>query len=141
MSKSIEIVRTQDENLVEQALEIRKQVFVIEQNVPEEEEYDQFDKDAVHFIAYIEKNPAGTARYRETAEGIKLERFAVLPDYRKNGIATAILQEILQEVSNTGKNIYLHAQLPVVKLYEKAGFQTVGEQFTEAGIEHFKMRM
>ncbi|MCS6822621.1 MAG: GNAT family N-acetyltransferase [Microscillaceae bacterium] len=124
---------------------IRHKVFVIEQNVPAEEEYDAFENQARHFIA-IHKTynlPCGTARWRFTDKGIKLERFAVLHNYRSRGVGSAILQKVLQDIDNhpntKGKLKYLHAQITAMGLYAKFGFRAVGEMFEECAIQHYKM--
>lgn len=123
--------------------QIRKKVFVEEQNVPESEEYDEFENTARHFLAFFLKHPAGTARWRFTDKGVKLERFAVLKEFRGKGVGHALVQEVLKDIKNHpdyhGQLIYLHAQTTAVPLYSKSGFQPVGEMFLECDIEHFKM--
>lgn len=124
---------------LEEAFAIRKEVFVVEQNCPEDEEYEH-DEISIHYLARVNGIPAGTARWRKTEEGVKLERFAVKVDYRKRGVASALLETILDELLLQGqKNIYLHAQIQAMPLYEKFGFIKVGEHFFEANIEHYKM--
>ena len=83
--------------------------------------------------------PVATARCRETENGIKLERFAVLPEYRKRGIALALVNRLLDDVKLFNKTIYLHAQLSAMPLYAVADFKPTGPQFEEAGIQHLKM--
>ena len=124
---------------LEAALEIRRQVFVKEQECPEDEEY-EFDDESIHFLARVNDQPAGTARWRVTEKGVKLERFAVLQEFRKRGVASALLETILDELLLQGpKMIYLHAQVQAMPLYEKFGFVKEGEIFYEASIPHYKM--
>ncbi len=124
---------------LEEAFAIRKQVVVIEQQCPEEEEYEH-DEISIHYLATVNGIPAGTARWRVTENGVKLERFAVLQEYRKRGVASALLETILDElILQQQKKIYLHAQLQAMSLYEKFGFERQGELFYEAGIGHYKM--
>jgi predicted GNAT family N-acyltransferase len=106
--------------------------------VSETEEYDQEDI-STHFIALYDGLPVGTARYRSTPNGIKLERFAILKSFRSRGVGSAILQHMLQALSAFEGLIYLHAQLTAMGLYSKFGFEAIGEQFEEAGIQHYKM--
>lgn len=125
-----------------QAMQIRTTVFVEEQGVPASEEYDGFDHDATHFIAIHEREHAGTARWRQTEKGVKLERFAVLADHRKKGVGAALVDAVLNDVTRalpSVKNIYLHAQQQAVPFWEREGFATVGDPFMEADIEHIKM--
>ena len=124
---------------LEDAFAIRKQVFVIEQQCPEEEEYED-DEISIHYLATVNGASAGTARWRITDYGVKLERFAVLEEYRKRGVASELVETILDEVLlQPHKKVYLHAQLHAMPLYEKFGFQKKGEIFYEASIPHFKM--
>ena len=64
----------------------------------------------------------------------------MLPQFRNRGIGEVILKEVLKDVSSSGKVIYLHSQIKAVPFYQRNGFYKVGEQFTEAGIEHFFMK-
>jgi predicted GNAT family N-acyltransferase len=123
---------------LEQAFEIRQTVFVVEQQVDPELEYDEYEETAVHFLAAVDGKPVGTARWRKTDKGIKLERFAVLAAYRNRGIGSRLVETVLSSLPNE-PHVYLHAQLSAISLYEKFGFQKVGPQFEEASIQHFKM--
>jgi predicted GNAT family N-acyltransferase len=120
------------------AWDIRHEVFVIGQNCPKEIEYD-FEEESIHFLAYYNNEPAGTARIRETENGFKLERFAVLEKFRGNGIGSALVAHLLNETIPFGKKIYLHAQLTAAPLYAKHNFRPEGPNFWEADIEHVKM--
>lgn len=140
---SILIKKITNEKELEKAFEIRKTVFVEEQKVSPEEEYDEFEKISTHFLAFLDDKEAGTARWRFTEKGIKLERFAVLASARNQGVGQALVKSVLEDVKNakdtTGKLIYLHAQLTAMPLYQKFQFKAVGEMFEEANIQHYKM--
>jgi len=127
------------------ALNIRHTVFVIEQGVNPEDEYDQFEDEATHFLASLNGKAVGTARYRFTPYGIKLERFAVLQDARGKGVGQALVSAVLRDLmvneEAKGKIRYLHAQLSAVPLYSKFGFKKVGDMFEECNIQHFKMEL
>jgi len=118
--------------------EIRQKVFVEEQNVDHDIEYDEFEETSNHFIALYQNQPVGTARWRRTPNGIKLERFAVLQEFRGNGIGGKIVESVLDDLPNA-INVYLHSQLSATSLYSRYGFIEEGEQFEEAGIQHYKM--
>ena len=126
------------ENDLKIAFTIRKKVFVEEQKVPENIEWDEFEYSANHVLAYIQDKPAGTARWRQTQKGMKLERFAVLPEFRFCGVGKNLVHFILKELMNS-ETIYLHAQEHVVKFYEYFGFVKKGGRFFEAGIPHWLM--
>jgi len=133
------------EDFLEKAFSIRKKVFVEEQQVAEEEEYDEFENTAIHFIVLEEKinKACATARWRFTDKGIKLERFAVLKEFRNQGIGQLLLKTILEDIAQIpeteDKQIYLHAQLSAMNLYAKFHFVPVGEMFEECNIKHYKM--
>lgn len=125
------------------AFRIRETVFVHEQHVPAEEEYDEFETTARHFLAVADGVPCGTARWRYTDKGVKLERFAVLAEYRSQKVGSALVQALLNDIAGqpaaNGKTLYLHAQVTAMPLYRKFGFQPVGELFEECDIPHYKM--
>lgn len=118
---------------------IREVVFIQEQAVSEEEEYDEYEAVSRHFCAYLGAMPAGTARWRRTEKGIKLERFAVLKEFRMHGVGRALVEAVLKDVfqmETKPGTIYLHAQLQAIHFYEKSGFVAFGEVFSEADILH-----
>ena len=119
--------------------EIRKLVFVVEQQVSDDEEFDEYEASSVHYIGLINGHPAGTARWRIKPDGIKLERFAVLLEHRKKGVAAAVLKKVLEDTIPLGHEIYLNAQVTAMGFYEKYGFKSIGPLFVEANIDHFKM--
>jgi predicted GNAT family N-acyltransferase len=128
---------------LKQVFAIREKVFVQEQQVPAEEEYDEFEGSSRHFLAFSGGNPCGTARWRYTDKGVKLERFAVLEEYRSRKVGSALVQAVINDIrkdaNSKGKKLYLHAQLTAMPLYSKFGFQPVGDMFEECNIKHYKM--
>jgi predicted GNAT family N-acyltransferase len=118
---------------------IRSEVFVEEQEVDRKEEFDAYEESSMHYLGSLNGKPAGTARWRITNKGIKLERFAVLKPLRNNGIAAAVLENVLRDVVPLGQRVYLHAQVSAVGFYEKYGFKKEGPMFSEANIDHFVM--
>ena len=117
---------------------IRRVVFVKEQCISKKIEFDDENVDATYFIAQYKNVYVGTARYRLTDIGIKLERFAVLKSYRNLGIGKELVFYILNSIKDK-KLIYLHAQESVIDFYSKLGFKRIGSQFFEAEIPHQKM--
>ena len=119
-------------------LSIRRKVFVEEQNIPENIEMDDELVQSIYVCAILDKQYVGTARYRETSSGIKLERFAVLKEYRGLGVGKALVKFILDNLDQD-QDIYLHAQEAVVDFYLLLGFKKVNDRFYEAEIPHWKM--
>jgi predicted GNAT family N-acyltransferase len=139
----IKVKKIQAAGDFETAHNIRYEVFVIGQNVPEDMEYDEFEDVSTHFLAYAGETPCGTARWRITENGIKLERFAVSEKYRGLGVGSALVANVLEDIAKRpeakGKPLYLHAQISAMNLYAKFGFKQKGEIFQECDIDHYKM--
>jgi predicted GNAT family N-acyltransferase len=137
MDKEIIVKVADSPQSMEAIFGVRREVFVIEQSVSEEEEYDEFETSSTHLFATCDNRVVGTCRYRNTSQGTKLERFAVLKDYRTRSVGASLLLAALAAVDQS-RLIYLHAQVQVVDFYKKYGFAQVGERFEEAGIQHLK---
>ena len=123
----------------ERCFSVRREVFVKEQNISEKIEFDDTNFNATNFIATFKNKSIGTARYRFTDQGVKLERFAVLKSFRNLGVGKKLVDYILNIVRDE-KFIYLHAQESVVEFYAKLGFKKIGSPFFEAEIPHQKMK-
>jgi predicted GNAT family N-acyltransferase len=140
----ITVTKITDLRDLDAAFTIREKVFVGEQNVPADLEYDQHDRLATtrHYLARVDGQPAGAARWRLTDNGVKLERFAVLADFRNQGVGEALVHQVVADVraeAPDAAQVYLHAQLRAIPLYERTGFQKAGDMFEEADIQHYKM--
>ena len=124
-------------------LDIRNRVFVIGQNCPYDiEVVPEEEKEAKHFLIYKKDTPVGTIRYRQTGDReFKLERFAVLEEYRNKGYgkeAFLYLVNKLEEDYNPC-TIWFNAQYQLLDYYKNLGFVEVGDTFYEANIKHIKM--
>jgi len=118
----------------EKLSKIRRIVFIDEQNVPEELEWDDDDADSIHFLVSIEQHVVATARLKKDGQ---IGRMAVLKEYRNQGIGSTLLAFVLQTAAqNRHKKVYLHAQTSAIHFYEKQGFKAYGEIFYEANIPH-----
>ncbi|KQO20928.1 hypothetical protein ASF10_15215 [Flavobacterium sp. Leaf82] len=134
---TIIVEKVDNQKQIEIAFEIRKQVFVVEQNVSQERE-SMDDEVAVHYLATVNGEPAGAARYRKMEKGAKIERIAVLNSFRGKRIGEAILLKILDDLKNEEK-VYLYAQVNASQFYIKNGFRQTENYFLDAGIEHVEM--
>lgn len=123
------------------AKHIRVEVFVKEQNVPFEEDWDE--EESENYLIYDNNNiPVGTMRYRDLGEKIKLERVAVLKEHRNKGYGEKLVREVIEEIKQqTPKPITLNSQLPAIPLYQRIGFQQYGDLFYEADIPHYAMKL
>lgn len=119
--------------------EIRRRVFIEEQAVPAELEWDGEDAAAQHWLALQDGTPVGTVRLLRNGH---IGRMAVLARGRGQGIGTALLQAVLEQSRNNGwREVYLHAQTHALTFYERLGFIASGPEFSDAGIAHHTMRL
>tara|TARA_B100001971_G_scaffold215182_1_gene259138 strand:- start:84176 stop:84616 length:441 start_codon:yes stop_codon:yes gene_type:complete len=137
MKELIQIMKTIDAS---RCYEIRKNVFIIEQGVPKDLELDEYDKSAMHVLALYDSKAVGCARVREFSDYYKVERVAVLREFRGKGIAREIMLFIENDIVCKKKDIVLNAQASVIDFYTKLGYVGEGKRFMEAGIEHLKMK-
>ncbi len=124
------------------AMDLRYQVFCLEQGVPRREERDGRDGNskALHLVAVAGSEVLGTCRLVFAGRTVQFSRLAVRTSSRRRGIATALLEEAERETRAGGADrIVLHAQTYALPLYEGAGYETRGPRFVEAGIEHIAM--
>ena len=120
-------------------------MFVEEQGVSEQDEWDGLDDSAIHFVVYDKESKGiACARLRSSAQDsatVKIERMAVMKDYRLSGVGHSLLKAILSYAAPLFTSATLSAQAHVVDFYKAAGFVAHGEEFQEAGISHIKMNL
>lgn len=134
----IEVSIIQSERETRASRQIREEVFVVEQQVPPEIEYDEYEESSTHILACLDGVPVGTARWRKTENGQKLERFAVLNSSRGKGVGEALVKFVLDQIEDT-EPAYLNSQVSAIPFYARQGFEAQGGIFYEAGIPHRKM--
>lgn len=119
---------------------IRRVVFILEQNVPRDQEWDDRDQECWHWLATDgEENPIGTARLLPDG---KIGRMAVLREYRKLGVGAALLEAAVSKARRLAMGgVFLDAQAHALGFYERGGFTAEGEAFEEAGILHYRMTL
>lgn len=135
---TLEIKVTSD---VETCLDIRREVFVDEQNVPLQEEIDDLDGEAQHVLAFVDGAPIGTARIFYAGDTLKIGRVAVRKSHRGAGIGAALILhavEMAQAASDISR-AYLSAQTHALGFYERLGFRAYGDVYDDAGIPHQDM--
>ena len=138
MTKSIAVIQTSWQLNEELIKSVRTPVFVQEQQVPYEIDFDSNDAMAVHWLALNENDvPVGTARLLEDGH---FGRMAVIKVYRNQGIGRSILQTAMDYANSVGmKSMHLNSQLQAKSFYEALGFKEYGDVFLEASIEHISM--
>ncbi|WP_353431698.1 GNAT family N-acetyltransferase [Polynucleobacter sp. MWH-UH23A] len=125
------------------AFRVRREVFILEQKVPEDLEIDEIDPIALHVLAYSENNCIGTARLHTHSDGSgQIGRMAILSSFRNKGLGRQIMRVLIEAAQSKGVfSLILHAQVNAIPFYEKLGFITSGPIYDEAGIPHRNMMM
>lgn len=137
--QSIEVRVASSDDDMHGAFAVRREVFILEQGVPPELERDDADDSAVHVVARDGTAVIGTARLTRDGEA-RIGRVAVLPAWRRRGIAGLLLAALESEARRLGiAEVGLHSQTYVQALYERHGYTVTGPGFVEAGIDHVPM--
>ncbi|MGE7916591.1 GNAT family N-acetyltransferase [Lysinibacillus xylanilyticus] len=136
---NVKIVETTQEH--DDAITVRKKVFVEEQGVPLHLECDAEDASATHFIMYEGNEPVGAARLRSIEnDAAKIERVCILQDQRGKKLGALIMKEMEKHaISIHMKKLKLHAQSYAIPFYEKLGYSVTSPEFMDAGIPHRAM--
>lgn len=121
-------------------LALRQLVFVAEQGVPFEEEADEYDATASHFLAWDGPAPVATARVVYDDNIAKIGRVCVLPSHRGKGLGAALIRAALEHIRARGVPLArLGAQVQAIGFYEGLGFHVVSGEYDDAGIAHVDM--
>ena len=138
MAASKVSIRAADWNVDRAALRaVREQVFVREQGVPVELEWDEFDPLCQHVVAEDAGQAIGTGRLLPDGH---IGRMAVLESWRGQGVGSALLEALLRLAHDRGiRRVRLNAQSRAVGFYLRHGFVAEGQEFIEAGIPHLSM--
>ncbi len=121
--------------------QIRQQVFIDEQQVPEALEWDDTDDIADHYLAVLPDNtPVAVARMFSTlSETAHIGRMAILPEYRGRGIGRTLLNRLIQDAAGQFQELRLSAQQHAVPFYQRSGFHVCSAPYEDAGIPHVDM--
>ncbi len=119
---------------------VRERVFVTEQKVPRELEWDDRDAGSLHAVAFDgERRAIGTARLLPDGH---IGRMAVLPEWRRRGVGSALARELVRRAGDMGfAEVVLNAQVQAEPFYRALGFEPRGPVFEEAGIPHRQMAL
>jgi predicted GNAT family N-acyltransferase len=131
---------TSDQEM-DDALKVRREVFINEQHVPEDMEIDEHENICIHFVSYDEEQPVAAGRLRPIEEGGKVERICVLKNYRKHGLGLQLMQMIEEAAKDRNiSKLILNSQTHAENFYVKLGYEPISEVFMDAGIPHVKMQ-
>ena len=128
---------------MEKSYSIRTKVFCEEQKISKEIEFDNLDHFCVHFLMFENKKAIATARVRQKEKNIfKIERVAVLIEFRKLKVGSVLIKNIIQQFINLNDkiSIILHSQVSVIDFYRSLNFISYGNEFFEDGIPHVAMK-
>ncbi|CAN7293265.1 GNAT family N-acetyltransferase [Rhizobium sp. LjRoot258] len=127
--------------LCNEAFKLRRAVFIVEQNVPGDEEFDAFDLIAHHVVAIADGEVCGTLRIIHAEEHVKIGRVAVGNAWRGHGVASAMMTYAMNEHRSVRENrFYLTAQSDKIALYKRFGFVAFGDEFPDGGMPHLAMK-
>ena len=136
--KNIHIVKNQEE--LDAVYAIREKVFIGGQNVPPELEHDGLDECSEHAVLFFENIPAGCARIRIVDDQIRLERIAVLEQFRGKGLGADMMRFLVNYAKDKkAAAVTMHAQYYLLDFYKNFGFEPSGAPFMEADIKHIEM--
>ena len=122
-------------------LGLRRTVFVLEQHVPAEEEFDSYDLPATHVVALVDGDVVGALRILFLPEHVKIGRVVVSATARGRGIATRMMVHAMDLArARDETKFYLTAQTDKLALYQKLGFTEFGEEFEDGGMPHLAMK-
>jgi predicted GNAT family N-acyltransferase len=137
----LNMILANTDNELQDAMFVRKEVFVGEQNVPLEEEIDEFENTSDHFVLYEDNKPVGAGRFREKDGQGKVERICVLSSARGKGAGKLIMNFIEDHARSKGiPALILNAQTHAIPFYENLGYAVTSDEFLDAGIPHKSMK-
>ena len=136
----VEVVKWIDEH--ESLTMIRQKVFIEEQKVTSQLEWDGMDEEAIHFLAFKNEKAIGCARAFVIENYMQLGRMAVLKEYRGEGVGTALIEKAITTAKlNQLSAIYISAQCHAIDFYKKFGFEITSDIYLDAEIQHRDMKL
>ena len=127
----------------ELAYSIRREVFVLEGNVPADYERDELDESgSIHYLGFLGDDAIGVSRVVVRGTEAQIGRVCLLSQHRGKGYGKALMDGVISHISTLGgiETLFLHAQDNVIDFYKDLRFEIVGDQFIEVGIVHVPMR-
>lgn len=135
------IIATHDSSWYHKGCDLRRKVFMDEQGVSLEDEFDGKDPDATHIVTVQDGEVVGVLRILWLPEHAKIGRFAVKKELRNQGIGSRLFHTALSFIERKGQeHVMLEAQIDRIGFYENFGFEAYGEEYLDAGILHRAMK-
>lgn len=126
MEENVDIKIVTTDNEYAQAMELRRQVFVCEQGIPEELEFDGNDHSSTHVMALSAGKPVGVMRIRYFSGFVKFERMCVLPEYRKTDISEQIMRRAMEFSAQKGYDkVYGACKKELLHRWQRDGFDKI----------------
>ena len=139
LKDNIEIVSGTWQELETSAKAIRTEVFIHEQNIPENDEWDVLDATSIHFIVWMNGQAIATARLLENNS---IGRVAVLKEYRGLGVGNKLMQAVIALAKAQNRPfVKLSSQVHAIGFYQALGFVVQGEEYLDCGIPHIDMSL
>ncbi|MFT5870642.1 MAG: putative GNAT family N-acyltransferase [Paracoccaceae bacterium] len=136
----IDLVTSSDD--LEKCFIVRRAVFMDEQGVTDEEEWDGLDKDCRHYLAQDPTGPIAVARALPKGKAAKIQRVAVLKPHRGTGLGRQLMLAVLEDVRQEGfQEAILDSQSYAIPFYQRLGFVAKGPEFDDVGIPHRRMSL
>lgn len=138
----VHVIKTEEE--IKHAFNLRRDVFMGEQGVTEDEEFDGLDDgdNCTHYLAKVAGMSAGTVRLYKKQNSLKLQRLCVAKNYRGFGVGRKIVEKVIADAKKNGiQTIELEAQTHAIGFYQSFGFKAYGDEFMDARIPHRKMKL
>lgn len=138
---SVSVYKISSEKELQQCLNIRKEVFVIGQQVSLAEEMDGKDETSTHYLLKVAEQAVGVARVRYIDSYAKIERVAILDAYQNRGLGKKLMHAIMQDLSARTQLqcARLSSQTHAIAFYERLGFVVCSDEYLDAGIPHKDM--
>ena len=135
------IIAPYDSGWYHKGCDLRREVFMDEQGVSQEDEFDGKDPDATHIVTVQNGEVVGVLRILWLPEHAKIGRFAVKKSLREQGIGSRLFHTALSFIDRRGQEqVMLEAQIDRIGFYENFGFEAYGDEYLDAGILHKAMK-
>ncbi|MCP3026654.1 GNAT family N-acetyltransferase [Halobacillus sp. A5] len=136
----LDLRTVQSEEELKDAFSVREEVFINEQNVSVEDEQNEYDETATHIIGYVDEKPLIAARLRFVGDYGKFERICVAKSHRGQSLGKQVIVYMEAVAKEAGcQHSKLNAQTHAEGFYKNLGYETVSEEFLDAGIPHVTM--